>query len=80
MVIRTSDTPQFRWRVFKKVLGEKLPQPFKWVPFRVVQEMVRERVWNPKIKISESEISEIKNDYLVPASLILVTRIISLKC
>ena len=60
MVIRTSDTPQFRWRVFKKVLGEKLPQPFKWVPFRVVQEMVRERVWNPKIKISESEISEIK--------------------
>ena len=34
MVIRTSDTPQFR--VFKKVLGEKLPQPFKWVPFMVV--------------------------------------------
>ena len=48
MVIRTSDTPQFRCRVFKKVLGEKLPQPFKWVPFRVVQEMVRERV--PKSK------------------------------
>ena len=60
MVIRTSDTPQFRCRVFKKVLGEKLPQPFKWVPFRVVQEMVRERVWSPKINISESEISEIK--------------------
>ena len=50
MVIRTSDTPQFRWRVFKKVLGEKIPQPFKWVPFRVVQEVVREREYGvPKL-------------------------------
>ena len=65
---------------FKKVLGEKLPQPFKWVPFMVVQEMVIERVWSSKIRISKSEISELKNDYFVPASLILVTRIISLKC